>query len=267
MELFFRKEGTEEPLVILHGLFGSSDNWMSIAKKLAKKYAVFMPDLRNHGHSPHNNSHSYEDLKNDLVEFMDSHNIHKTTLLGHSMGGKIAMYFAADYPERVTRLIVVDIVPKNYTGFSETSQIKSHLDIMTAMLEVDFKSVRSRDEIDGFLSKKIPDPGTRQFLLKNIDKDKNTGMFKWRININTLYNFRDEIVSGVSKKWLEDRIPITAYPVVFIKGENSDYILPGDEILIKEIYPEARIVKIPDAGHWLHAEQPDLLVKAVLEFS
>jgi pimeloyl-ACP methyl ester carboxylesterase len=266
MELFFRQEGSGEPLIILHGLFGSSDNWMSIAKKLAKKYTVYLPDQRNHGHSPHSSTHSYDDMKNDLAEFMDTHKIGKATLLGHSMGGKVAIYFAADYPERVEKLIVADIAPKDYSGYGGASHFNLHLNIMETMLETDFSAINSRNDLDKFLSKKIKEERIRQFLLKNAERDKATGKFKWRLNTKVLYDFKEEIAGGVNKSWLKDHIPIVAYPVVFIKGENSDYIKPEDEIQIKEIYPDARIVVLPNAGHWLHAEQPELFIKTVLEY-
>jgi esterase len=267
MELFYRKVGIGDPLIIIHGLYGSSDNWLSVAKQLSKKYTVYLPDLRNHGHSPHSDTNSYKDLKNDLVEFMDTYQIKEATLLGHSMGGKVAMFFAADYPERVTKLIVADIAPKNYIELNETSQFHLHRNILMAMLEMNFNLIHSREEISDYLAEKIDDQRIRQFLLKNISKDKNTRLFKWRINVEVLYYYLEEIVSGVNKHWLEDRIPITTYPVVFIKGENSQYIRAEDEVLIKEIYPDAKIIHIPDAGHWLHVEQPDLFVRAVLSYS
>lgn len=267
MELYYRKEGRGEPLIILHGLYGSSDNWLSVTKRLSQKFTVYVPDLRNHGRSPHSKTNSYEDLKNDLIEFMDRHKISQATLVGHSMGGKAAMFFAADYPERISKLIIVDIAPKDYLLLNENSQFFLHRNILLAMLEIDFSQVRSRKEVDYCLSEKIEDIRIRQFLLKNIIKDKGSKLLQWRINVETLYDYLDEIVAGVNRQWLADRIPVTAYPVIFIKGDNSPYVQPEDEVLIKEIYPEAKIIHIPDAGHWLHAEQPDLFVKAVLSFA
>ena len=267
MELFYRKEGEGNPLVIIHGLYGSSDNWLSVAKRLSDNFTVFMPDQRNHGRSPHSADNSYEAMKNDLTEFLDKHHIGEATLLGHSMGGKVAMYFAADYPERVKKLIVADIAPKDYLAMDKISQFHLHRNILMAMQEIDFNIARSREMVDDLLSEKIDDPRIRQFLLKNLVRDKTAKRLKWRINAEVLYNYLDEIVSGVNKHWFADRIPVTAYPVVFIRGENSEYVLPEDEPLIKEIYPDARIISIPGAGHWLHAEQPELFVKAVLSYS
>ncbi len=266
MKLFFRKTGKGDPLIIIHGLYGSSDNWVSIAGMLAEHYTVFIPDQRNHGRSPHKNSHTYDDLKNDLATFMDDHHLEKATLLGHSMGGKTAMWFAADYPESVTRLIVADIAPKDYLSNHQTSQYHLHRKILQALKELDLKTVKTRKAADQLLARKIEDPRLRQFLLKNVTRKKSTDPFSWKINAEVLYVSMKEIVSGVNKQWFNDRIPITAYPVTFIKGEKSPYILPDDETLIREIYPEARIIRIPEAGHWLHAEKPEWFVKAVMSY-
>jgi len=266
MKLFYQEKGEGEPLIIIHGLYGSSDIWLSVAHKLSGKYKVYMPDQRNHGLSPHCDSNSYEDLKNDLADFMNEQNLEEATILGHSMGGKVAMFFAADYPERVKKLIVADIAPKDYLLLNETSQFYLHRNILMAMQEIDFNIFTSRNLVDDFLAEKIDDPRIRQFLLKNITKDKSNGLLKWKVNAEVLYNYLDEIVSGVNKNWLADVIPITAYSVTFIKGEKSGYIQAEDSSLINEIYPEAKIITIADAGHWLHAEQPELFVNAVLSF-
>lgn len=264
MELFYRKEGTGSPLVVVHGLYGSSDNWVNIGKRLAEKHTVYMVDQRNHGRSPFSDSHTFNDMRDDLVEFFEKHNIEKATLLGHSMGGKAAMWFAADYPEKVKKLVIADIAPKDYLLLKEDSQFYLHQNILLAMMEIDFSKIKSRNDVDDFMAQKIDDVNIRQFLLKNVAKGKLNHQYKWRVNAGVLYDHLDEIVSGVNKNWLEDRIPITNYPVIFIRGMKSKYILPEDEPMIKEIYPDSRIIDIPDAGHWLHAEQPELFMKAVM---
>lgn len=264
MELFFRKEGTGSPLVIVHGLYGSSDNWVNIGKRLAEKHTVYMVDQRNHGRSPFSDSHTFNDMRNDLEEFFEKHNIEKATLLGHSMGGKAAMWFAVDFPEKVEKLVIADIAPKDYLLLKEDSQFYLHQNILLAMQEIDFTKIKSRNDVDDFMSQKIDDSNIRQFLLKNVAKDKINHQYKWRVNAGVLYDHLDEIVSGVNKNWLDDRIPITSYPVIFIRGMKSKYILPEDEPMIKEIYPDSKIIDIPDAGHWLHAEQPELFMKAVM---
>ncbi len=223
-----------------------------------------MFDQRNHGRSPFTETHSYNDLRDDLLGFFEQQEIEKATLLGHSMGGKVAIWFAADFPEKVEKLVIADIAPKNYLLLKNESQFYLHQNILLAMQEIDFSAIRSRNDVDGFMAEKIDDARIRQFLLKNVVKDKNTEQYKWRLNAEVLYDYLDEIVSGVNKNWLDDRIPITNYPVIFIRGMKSGYILPEDEKLINEIYPDARIIDIPEAGHWLHAEQPEKFMQAVL---
>lgn len=264
MELYYRKDGSGAPLIIVHGLYGSSDNWLNIGKRLAKRHTVYMVDQRNHGRSPFSTEHTFDAMKSDLLEFFEKHKIEKATLLGHSMGGKTAIWFAADYPEKVEKLVIADIAPKDYMQLKEDSQFYLHQNILLAMQGIDFKEIKIRNDVEDRLAEKIDDQRIRQFLLKNVAKDKKTKQYKWRVNVEVLYDNLDEIVSGVNKSWLDDRMPITSYPVIFIRGMKSRYILPEDEKLIKEIYPEASIVDIPDAGHWLHAEQPQKFMKAVM---
>ncbi len=266
MELFFRQEGEGFPLVIVHGLYGSSDNWLTIGKKLSARFHVYMIDQRNHGQSPHSEEHSYEQMKEDLAEFFHRQNIEKAILLGHSMGGKTAMYFAADYPEKVEKLIVTDIAPKDYLQLKDESQYHLHNNILLAMREINLAQVASRSEVGDRLQEKIDHRHIVQFLLKNLHRNKETHQFEWRLNVKTLYENLDEIIKGVNERWFADRFPIFNYPVLFIKGENSNYISEEDSSAIRTIYPEARIVTIPGAGHWLHAEQPELFLKAIEEF-
>ncbi|MDP3431510.1 MAG: alpha/beta fold hydrolase [Bacteroidota bacterium] len=151
MKLFFREEGEGFPIVIVHGLYGSSDNWLTVGKKLSARFKVYMIDQRNHGRSPNSEEHSYEALKNDLAEFFDQHKIEKAIVMGHSMGGKTAMCFAADYPERIEKLIVVDIAPKNYFLLNDESQYFLHKNILQAMLEIEFSRMESRKEVENYL--------------------------------------------------------------------------------------------------------------------
>lgn len=266
MNLFFRKVGSGPPLIILHGLYGSSDNWTSVGSKLGDRYTVFMVDLRNHGHSPHFDGNTYEEMKNDLAGFMASREIEKAILLGHSMGGKLAIWFAADYPERVIKLIVADIAPKSYHNGNSDGQYGLHRNILQAMLDVGADEAGSRKKAETILAGRIPDQKIRHFILKNLSRDHKTHRLNWRINVRVLYDHLDEIVGGVNRSWLEDRIPVVAYPVLFIRGSDSPYVLPADETLIREIYPEARIISIPGAGHWLHVEKPDAFIKAVQSY-
>ncbi len=264
MELFYRKEGSGPVVVIVHGLYGSSDNWINMGKRLAEKHTVYTIDQRNHGRSPFAPSHTFDDMSSDLAEFFEKHQIEHATLLGHSMGGKAAMWFAANYPEKIEKLVIADIAPKNYLEVNDNNQYHLHRNILMAMQELDPGKIHNRNEADDQLSEKIDNSRIRKFLLKNIKHDKKNKRYYWQLNVEVLYDYLDEIVGGVNRQWFEDRIPIRNYPVIFIRGQKSNYILPKDEALIKEIYPDASIVEIPGAGHWLHAEKPKEFMQAVL---
>lgn len=264
MDLYYRKEGKGPVVVVIHGLYGSSDNWMNMGKRLAENHTVYMIDQRNHGRSPFADEHTFDAMRDDLAAFFKKHQIEKATLLGHSMGGKTAMWFAADYPEKVEKLVIADIAPKDYLQLKDNSQYHLHCNILLALKELDFSRVKKRKEVDDLLSERIDDSRIRQFLLKNVTKDKKTKQYKWRLNVEVLYDYLDEIVGGVNRQWFDDRLPITSYPVIFIRGLKSNYIMDEDIPLIKEIYPDATIVDIPGAGHWLHAEKPDEFMEAVM---
>lgn len=262
--LRFRKSGHGAPFVILHGLYGASDNWISISRKLEERFTVYIPDLRNHGHSPHTWTHTYQNMVDDLFKFFTDQQIPQAIVLGHSMGGKLAMMFAAEYPELVTNLIIADIAPKSYNSVDKPFKtVLQHEIILGLMEELNLVAVSSRKEIDHFLAEKLKDSTLRQFLLKNIHRNKDE-YFEWKINVPVLKHALFAITNDVSIEWFADRQPILNYPVTFIRGLNSDYISDDDLPLIKAIYPEARIIGIPDAGHWLHAEQPEKFVEAVL---
>ncbi len=260
MKLFFRKYGQGPPLIIIHGLYGSSDNWVSIGRKLAENFEIYILDQRNHGRSPHSSDHNYLLLKEDLKEFMDTHSIEKAIIIGHSMGGKTAMFFAADYPERISHLIVADISPNSYQ-FTNSNQLLAHSTIINAMHNIDFYGINGREDIDDILAKSIPEYRIRQFLLKNVKRTKDNE-YSWSLNLKTLKTELKNILDGLDKNQTE----ITGFPVLFIKGGKSDYISAKDEKVINKIFPFADIETIPNAGHWLHSEQPELFLKKVKEF-
>ncbi|GAP70935.1 pimeloyl-ACP methyl ester carboxylesterase [Bacteroidales bacterium 6E] len=265
MKLHFKKEGQGSPIVIVHGLYGSSDNWLAISKRLSDHHQVYAIDLRNHGRSPHHPEHTYQGMVDDLARFFDDHHIERATLLGHSMGGKTAMLFAADYPERVEKLVIADIAPKDYLRLGDESQYHLHRTILMAMMEINFEFVKTRQDVADSLAEKIGSPDIIQFLLKNVAVDTKSKKLHWRLNVEALYNHLEEIVEGGNEKYFEDRLPVTVYPVVFIRGLKSPYIRDEDIPRILRIYPDAQIIDIPDAGHWLHAEQPELFMQAVLQ--
>lgn len=250
MLFHYRVQGKGLPLIILHGLFGSMSNWRSLAIKFSHQFQVITVDLPNHGHSPPRKVFDYTSLAKDLVSFMDEQGISAVALLGHSLGGKVAMQCALDFPERITRLLVVDIAPHAYPP--------EHLFIFKALSELNLSAYESRLEIDKALSNRIPNSATRQFLLMNLDKNKEG--YSWRINLNNLEHNYQAICAAIAGK--------KAYigPSLFIKGGASSYIRKGDEIEIRRWFPKAEIVSIPHVGHWVHAEAPEVFANTVLEF-
>jgi len=266
MKLAHRELGEGPSLIILHGLYGSSDNWLSIARKLENHYHVFLVDQRNHGQSPHHPVHDFTALCDDLDEFIQDQRIDKAILLGHSMGGKTAMFYAVCHPEKVNALIVVDISPRTYqVREGSGTSFQMHKKMMEAMLNLDLKTFSSREEVMKALKPTIPSKRTRQFLLKNLARYNNNG-FKWKINLPVLYKQLPNILKGLdSYSVLKDR-QITSIPVLFIRGENSEYITEEDILIIQKHFPYAEVVTSPGTGHWLHAEQPDFFVTKILDF-
>ena len=263
MKLFSRKYGSGPAMILLHGLYGSSDNWVAIARLLSKKYEVHLPDQRNHGQSPHSTEHNNELMKEDLLQYMNDRGLEKAVLAGHSMGGKTIMYFARDYPERVAALIVIDILPFPY--FGDPVKFSEHRAIIDSLLFLNLNNIKSREEAEQQLSGSIQQKRITGFLLKNLQRDKNNKFF-WKINLHALKDHLTEIFDGFDVKQFNNVNGITGFPVLFIRGELSDYI-PVDSILqIKKVFPYAETVTIPNAGHWLHAEQPELLVKNIMYF-
>jgi esterase len=266
MELFFRKYGEAgPPLVIVHGLYGSSDNWVSIARQLADSFEVYVVDQRNHGHSPHSDIHDYPAMREDLREFMDLQGIQKAVLIGHSMGGKTVMSFAEAWPERVQALVSVDIAPKSYRNLALASRTAAnHSNMIDAMLMLDLSKVHSREDADRALATSIGSERIRSFLLKNLRR-KGEG-FSWRINLKALSNNLEKIFEGMDREAIAAQGGITGFPALFISGGNSEYIRAIDHQGIRDIFPTAEIVTIPGTGHWVHAEQPALLLKTLRYF-
>ena len=263
MKLFHRKYGSGPPLIIAHGLYGSSDNWVTVARLLSPYFSVWLIDQRNHGNSPHSPEHTYEVMKNDLLEFMDEQNLSQAILIGHSMGGKTVMYFAKDYPERVSALIVVDILPIAYPANSFNSL--EHLHIIASLLSVSLYDVSNRREAEQKFMEYIGDRRTVKFLLKNLYRTKE-GRYEWKINLTAIRDNLPELLSGFDIRKFNAVNNITGFPILFVRGSKSKHIPVESFSEIKKIFPYAEIVTIPDAGHWLHAEKPELFVKNILYF-
>ncbi len=266
MELFSRQLGKGLPLVILHGLYGSSDNWLSIGKSLSNRFTVYLVDQRNHGQSPHDPVHTYKAMRDDLRDFLDQHDLWKVNLIGHSMGGKTAMFFAAAFPHRLSSLVIVDISPRSYKSLvSPSPQALSHLNLIQSLLSLNLEEIKSRTAAENLLAETIPSRRVRQFLLKNLDRDHN-GQFAWRLNLKVLAASLPSILDGFPEEAVKKGLKVTGFPVLFVRGEQSDYINQEDMLMAQNLFPEARFDTIPQAGHWVHAEQPELFLDALNRF-
>jgi pimeloyl-ACP methyl ester carboxylesterase len=260
MKLFHKTMGAGKPLVILHGLLGMSDNWITIGKSLAEHYSVWIPDQRNHGRSPHHPVHTYETLAGDLKTFLQDHSIEKPIIVGHSMGGKVAMHFAGLYPDSISSLVVVDIAPVSYLERSGARR-SEHRIILETMAGMNLKLVKTRTEAEDMLATAIPSIRIRQFILKNLSRNES-GEFVWHCNVPVLLESLDGIMGSAGHT---EPSALTS-KTLFIRGALSDYIRPEDEPGIHSLFPGAELITIQGAGHWVHAEQPSLFLDAILGF-
>lgn len=253
MKLAYRKYGAGQPLLILHGLFGQSDNWNTLAKRFGDNgFEVYTIDQRNHGLSPHSSEWNYDAMASDVREFIDEHQLEHPVLIGHSMGGKTAMTFALNYDGILDKLVVSDIAPIAYPAH--------HNEVIKALKSINFDLLKTRKEVEEVLSQYISDFGTKQFLLKNIywEQGGNERM-NWRFNLAVIADEYSEIMSEVVNK--SSRVKS-----LFVKGEKSNYISNEDTYAISIRFPNYELVTIPNSGHWIHAEQPDLFYNEVMKF-
>jgi pimeloyl-ACP methyl ester carboxylesterase len=251
MKLYYRQLGQGKPLVILHGLFGFSDNWQTHAKKLAEYYEVTLVDLRNHGHSDWSDEFSYALMVQDLHELLTDLGIQKPILLGHSMGGKLAMHFDQTYPNSIEKLLVVDMGVKAYPPH--------HAHILAAIHAIDLTKMSARSEAEAILKTFVESEGIRQFLLKNLYWEEK-GKLAWRVNFPVLEASMTEILSALPAQE-------SFTPTLFIRGLLSNYILDDDIPVLESYFPDSQLASIPNAGHWVHAEAPEAFLDAVLSFS
>lgn len=252
MILNFKKEGNAaESLIILHGLFGSLDNWMTFAKKMSEHFTVYLLDARNHGQSFHSDEFTYECMAKDVKIFMEQQHIDEAIILGHSMGGKTAMQFAFNYPHLVKKLIIADIAPKAYPVH--------HDEIIKGLQSLDFNVIKSRGAADKKLAEVIPSLAVRQFLLKNMYwKDKK--QLAWRFNLDVI----DAKILNVGVK-IKAPFPFTE-PTLFVRGERSNYVLDEDLADIKNKFPNMKLETISGSGHWIHAEKPKEFLGIIKSF-
>ena len=251
MKLYFKKLGLGDPILILHGLFGISDNWITIAKNLAKNYLVYVLDMRNHGRSPHTAAFTYSDMVEDVYEFLTDMNLRQVSIIGHSMGGKTAMSFALEYPHRLNKLVIIDISPRKYPIF--------HKNIIEGLLALDISSLNSRKDADVKLTEKISSRRIRQFLLKNLTRNDD-GFFTWRINLAVIAENLSEIGAEIKSK------SSFSNPTLFIRGGNSEYIGESDFQLIQNHFTNSEIITIPGTSHWVHSEAPEEVFKVIDAF-
>jgi len=251
MNLHFESVGSGPVLIILHGLFGSLENWRSMTRRLGETFTVFAIDHRNHGRSPHAAEMSYGLMADDLSEFMGQQNLKSAHVLGHSMGGKTAMQFALRYPDLVDRLIIADMAPKAYRPTQK--------EMIDALLALDVSKFSTRKEIDLALRGPIPDVVVRQFLLKDLKKNSQ-GLFAWQMNLQAIADNYNSLTEGITADHS------FAKPTLFLRGEKSRYIKADDEEVIHQLFPHAIIHTIEGAGHWLHVEAPEAFLRSVKDF-
>lgn len=261
MKLFYREYGEGEPIIITHGLFGMSDNWIPIAKKLAEKYKIYVPDMRNHGNSPHSDIHTYEAMSRDLFEFIEDKNIEKAIFIGHSMGGKTVLQFAEKFPERVKKMIIVDISPALYIPTNEFfKKALNHKLLLENLKNINLNTFKNRAELTAFVNKNFKNPFLIHLILKNVKKEKSG--FVWKININAFYDNLSEMRRKI--KLSEN---VKNIETLFIFGSNSPYFRGKDKEYIKTHLPKSEIKIIPGAGHLIHIEKEDYLTNIIKSFT
>lgn len=251
-ELSYTRSGTGQPLVVLHGLFGSGKNWQSHRRHFGNQFEVFNVDLRNHGESFHSDNMNYPAMADDVAALLQSLNLTNCNMLGHSMGGKVAMTLAVKHPRLLDRLVVADIAPVSYFHHYD--------DLIEPILALPLDTIESRSQADQLLRQNIPEDQLRAFLLQNLVRESDG--WRWRVNWRAIQ--RDmEFLTGFGDLPEDWRIDL---PTLFIRGARSDYIGDAEIEVINRHFRRADFATIEDAGHWLHAEKPEIFARHVLEF-
>jgi esterase len=253
MDLFYREFGSGSPVIMIHGLLGMSDNFIPAAKKIAENNKVILPDLRNHGNSPHSEEFNLEVLTGDIIALYHKLHFNSAVIIGHSLGGRIAISAALQYPELFSRIIVEDIAPRKYSGNKNIGNL------ISVMNRMDLKNKSSIGEIDDTLKHFIQDVRTRQLILKNITKNMD-GKYVWKLNLDVITKNLESLMSSVFEKMTFTK------PALFIKGGLSHLIRQDDYKIINKYFPLAEIEIIPNAGHWVHADEPQLFLYKVIDF-
>lgn len=251
MQLHCEKSGNGEPLVMMHGLFGSFENLGAISRILDNDFTLYRLDLRNHGRSPHSDHMSFAAMADDLIEFLDRQSLPSPFLFGHSLGGKVAMELACRQPARVRKLVVADIAPVSYPSH--------HNAILDGLAGIDLTRVQSRRDADAQLANFVAEAPVRQFILKSLERTTD-GSYRWRLNVPAILNEYDDLRLAVGEG---GQYP---GPTLFLRGEHSNYIAERNTAEIKAKFPASTITTIEGASHWLHAEKPQAVAKAILDF-
>ncbi len=252
MNLYYRELGEgNPPIVILHGVFGSCDNWLTVSKGLAETTKIYLLDARNHGQSPHSKEFNYDVMAEDLIEFIREKKLVNPVIIGHSMGGKIVMKFALKYPDYFSKMIVVDISPRYYAPH--------HHSILEGLTAISLEKLQNRQEADDILKSFEPTLGVRQFLLKNLYRNEQNG-FSWRMNLDVIKNKIENIGEALNKDAKINN------PTLFVRGANSSYILENDITLINSIFSNVKIATVEGAGHWVQAEKPMEFLETIKHF-
>ena len=260
MKLNYKELGDpkSQPLLILHGVFGSLDNWLTLGRQFAETYRVFLIDQRNHGRSPHDEKMNYAVLADDLYHFIEEHQLKNPLLIGHSMGGKVVMQYALTYPDTYEKMVVVDISPRKYN-------VSHHEAILNGLKAIDVENLKSRGEADEKLGQYIDEEGVRMFLLKNLARTKDG--FEWKMNLPVLEKSILKIGGAVTKnKNIDTAVDFNDKSTLFINGGQSRYIQEKDIPTIIKYFPTAHIHTIEEAGHWVHAQAPKEFFETVMNF-
>jgi pimeloyl-ACP methyl ester carboxylesterase len=251
MKLHYQKQGSGFPLILLHGFLGSSDNWRVMSRRLAEQVCVYSLDLRNHGQSPHSSMMNYPEMAADVCEFLDAEGITAAHLLGHSMGGKVAMRFATEFSDRVEKLIVVDIAARAYAPI--------HRPILDALAALDLTAIRSFGAAEAALASAMSDTALRQFLVKNLAR-RDDGSFRWKLGLAEISTNYNELAEAVP---LAE--PFTGR-ICFIRGGRSRYIQENDIPVLRSHFPNSEFHTVEGAGHWIHIDAPDEFLSLVKTF-
>ena len=260
MKLEFKKFGHGDPLLIVHGLYGSGDNWFTIGRNLKDLFTVYLVDLRNHGDSPHASEISVDLMTADLEELFESENLNKASLMGHSLGGKVVMNFTLRNPEKVSKLVIIDVALRSYSTPGDFApQTQEHQKIIEALAALKITGTTERSAIDKQLSREVHSKSLRQFLLKNLKRHED-GSFYWGLNIEAVRKNMLQLLDAI-----ETEGKLFNNPVLVVYGKRSGYISENDFPEFLKVFPDAQF-KAFETGHWVHAEQPEKLITLLRAF-